>query len=142
MDQSLGADHVIDYTHEDFTRGSQRYDVIVDNVGSHSALDYRHVLEPKGTLVIVGGTNDGPWLGAMAGTLGTMFVSPFVSQRMGFFLAKLNHDDLDYLRSLLQDGKIKPVIDRRYKLAEAAEAIKYLEGGHARGKVVINLEGD
>ncbi len=142
MVQSIGADHVIDYTHEDFTKGSQRYDLIVDNVGSHSAWDYRRVLEPNGTLVIVGGTNDGPWLGGMAGALGTKFVAPFVSQKMGFFLAKLNHDDLDYLRSLLQDGKIKPVIDRSYKLDQVPEAIKYLEGGHARGKVVINLEGD
>ncbi len=142
MVQSIGADHVIDYTREDFTKGSQKYDLIIDNVGSHSALDYRHVLEPKGTLVIVGGSSDGPWLGGMAGALGAKFVAPFVNQRMGFFLAKLNHEDLDYLSAMLQDGKIKPVIDRRYRLDQTAEAIKYLEGGHARGKVVVSLEGD
>lgn len=138
--QSIGADHVIDYTREDFTQGSARYDVIVDNVGSHSALDYRRVLKPKGTLVIVGGSNDGPWLGPLWGVLEAKILSPFVSQNIGFFVAKLNHEDLDYLRALLQDGKITPVIDRRYKLGDTQEAMKYLEAGHARGKVVINLD--
>ncbi len=138
--QSIGADHVIDYTREDFTRGSERYDVIIDNVGSHSALDYRRVLQPKGTLVIVGGSNDGPWLGSLSGALEAKLLSPFVSQNIGFFLAHLNHEDLDYLRALLQDGKITPVIDRRYNLDQTPEAMKYLEAGHARGKVVIYLE--
>jgi NADPH:quinone reductase-like Zn-dependent oxidoreductase len=138
--QSIGADHVIDYSREDFTLGSQRYDLIVDNVGSHTALEYRRVLNPKGTLVIVGGSGDGQWLGGMTGAIGAKLVAPFVSQKMGFFLAKLNHKDLDYLRVLLQDGKITPVIDRRYRLDEAPEAIRYLEAGHARGKVVINVE--
>jgi NADPH:quinone reductase-like Zn-dependent oxidoreductase len=138
--QSIGADHVIDYTREDFTRGSQRYDLIVDNVGSHSAAQTRRALKPAGTLVIVGGSSGGPWLGGMSGAIEAKALAPFVSQKIGFFLAKLNHDDLDYLRQLLQDGKITPVIDRRYKLSETPEAIRYVEAGHARGKVVINLE--
>jgi NADPH:quinone reductase-like Zn-dependent oxidoreductase len=138
--QSIGADHVIDYTREDFTQGSQRYDLIIDNVGSHSASEYRRVLKSNGTLVIVGGSSDGSWLGGMSGAIAAKLLAPFVSQKIGFFLAKLNHEDLDYLRQLLQDGKITPVIDRRYKLDEAPEAIRYLEAGHARGKVVINVE--
>ena len=138
--RSIGADHVVDYTREDFTRGSERYDVIVDTVGSHSASEYRRVLSSDGTLVIVGGSSDGPWLGGMSGALSAKLMAPFVSQKMGFFLAHLNSKDLDYLSGLLHDGKITPVIDRRYPLSETADAIKYLEAGHARGKVVINVD--
>lgn len=138
--QSLGADHVVDYTREDFTRGQQHYDLIVDNVGSHSASDYLRVLKPHGTLVIVGGSSDGQWLGGLSGALAAKMLSPFVSQKVGFFLASLNHDDLNYLGELLQAGKITPVIDRRYKLSETAEALRYLETGHARGKVIIDME--
>ena len=138
--KSLGADHVIDYNREDFTQGSQRYDLIVDNVGTHSLWDYRRVLTPQGTLVMVGGPNDGRWIGAMSGALKAMLVAPFVSQKMGFFLAHLDHEDLDLLRDLLQSGKVTPVVDRRYQLSETAEALRYLEAGHARGKVVITLE--
>ena len=138
--KSLGADHVIDYTREDFTRGSQRYDLIVDNVGTHSLWAYRRVLNPQGTLVMVGGPNEGRWIGALSGALKAMLVAPFVSQKMGFFLAQLDHEDLDLLRDLIQSGKITPVVDRHYQLSEAADALRYLEAGHARGKVVITLE--
>ena len=138
--RSIGADHVIDYAREDFTQGSQRYDLIVDNVGTHSASDYRRVLKPHGALVTVGGVGGGSWLGPMLDAITTELLAPFVSQRMGFFLAKLNHEDLDYLRDLLQEGKITPVIDRTFKLDETPEAIRYLEAGHARGKVIIDLE--
>lgn len=140
MVQSLGADRVIDYTREDFTRGTQRYDLIMDNVGSHSASEYRRVLKPGGTLVIVGGSSDGRWVGGMSAALTAKLQAPFVSQKMGFFLAKLNHEDLDYLGGLLQAGKITPVIDRRYNLTQTPEALAYLEAGHARGKVIINLD--
>jgi len=138
--QSIGADHVIDYTAEDFTRGSERYDLIVDNVGSHSPSENRRALKPDGTLVLVGGSSGGPWLGGMSGAIITKAMAPFVKQKMGFFLAKLNHEDLDYLRGLLQEGKIKSIIDRRYPLSAAAEALRYVEAGHARGKVVIEVE--
>jgi NADPH:quinone reductase-like Zn-dependent oxidoreductase len=140
MVRSLGADHVIDYTKEDFTQSGQRYDLIVDNVGSHSLLEYRRVLNPKGIFVMVGGPSEGEWLGAMTTPIKAKLLSPFVSQQFGFFLAELNPKDLTVLRDLLQAGKVTPVIDRRYKLSEVPAAIGYLEEGHARGKVVINME--
>ena len=140
MVQSIGADHVIDYTREDFTRSSQHYDVIVDTVGSHSLSDYRRVLNSQGALVLVGGPSDGPWIGSLSGAIKAMMVAPFVSQKMGFFLAHLNHEDLEVLRNLMQAGKVTPVIDRHYTLPETPAAIRYLEAGHARGKVIITLE--
>jgi NADPH:quinone reductase-like Zn-dependent oxidoreductase len=140
MVRSIGADHVIDYTREDFTQGSLRYDLIVDNVGTHSLSQYRRVLNPQGALVMVGGPNDGRWIGPLSASIKAMLVGPFVSQKLVFIIAKLNQDDLGVLRDLMLTGKLTPVIDRRYKLSETAEAIRYLEEGHARGKVVITLE--
>jgi NADPH:quinone reductase-like Zn-dependent oxidoreductase len=98
------------------------------------------VLTPQGTLVIVGAASAGHWIGGLSGALQAMIVSPFVKQKVGFFLAKLNHDDLDYLGKLMADGKLVPVIDRRYTLAETAEALRYVEAGHSRGKVVIAID--
>ena len=129
--QSLGADHVIDYTHEDFTQGTARYDVIFDNVGTHSLSDYRRVLTPQGALVIVGGPGDGNWLGPMSAALNAMVVSAFVPQRLEFFLAHLNQDDLEVLRGMVESGKLTPVIDRRYPLAQTRDALAYLMQGHA-----------
>jgi NADPH:quinone reductase-like Zn-dependent oxidoreductase len=140
MVRSIGADHVIDYTREDFTQGSVRYDLIVDNVGTHSLSDYRRALNPQGALVTVGGPNEGRWIGPLSAAIKAMLVAPFVSQKLVFMLAHLKQDDLGTLRDLMQAGKLTPVIDRRYKLSETAEAIRYLEEGHARGKVVITLE--
>jgi NADPH:quinone reductase-like Zn-dependent oxidoreductase len=140
MVRSIGADHVIDYTQEDFTKSGQRYDLILDNVGSHSLLEYRHALNPKGIVVIVGGPNTGAWIGPMDAVIRAKVLSPFVSQQFSFFLAELNPEDLGLIRDLLQSGKVSPVIDRRYKLNEVPAAIAYLEEGHSRGKVVINLE--
>jgi NADPH:quinone reductase-like Zn-dependent oxidoreductase len=140
MVQSLGASHVIDYTHEDFTRAPERYDMIVDNVGSHPASDYLRVLKPKGTLVIVGGSSNGAWIGGLWDALKAQMLAPFVSQKIGFFLAKLNQDDLNYLATLMQTGKVTPAIDRQYKLSDTAEAIRYVEAGHARGKVIVDVE--
>jgi NADPH:quinone reductase-like Zn-dependent oxidoreductase len=138
--QSLGADHVIDYTKEDFTQGTQRYDLILDNVGSHSLSEYRHVLNPSGALVIVGGPSEDPWIGPMAAPLKASLLSPFVSQKMVMFLAELNPQDLQKLADLMQAGKMTSVIDRRYPLDQAPEAIRYLEAGRARGKVIVNIE--
>ena len=137
--RSLGADYVIDYTKEDFTKTGQLYDLVVDNVGNRSLSECRRVLKPKGTFVLVGGggANEQGLIGPMAKPIKVMLVSPFVSQKLGMILAQLNHDDLALLADLMQSGKVKPVIDRTYKLSEVAEAIKYLEQGHARGKVVI-----
>jgi NADPH:quinone reductase-like Zn-dependent oxidoreductase len=143
MVRSLGADHVIDYTKEDFTKSDQRYDVILDNVANRSLSECRRVLKPNGIYVLIGGggANEGRWLGpGMTHALKAMFLSKFVSQKMGMMLAELNHDDLAFLAELMQSGKVTPVIDRTYKLSDLADAIRYLEQGHARGKVVIAVE--
>jgi NADPH:quinone reductase-like Zn-dependent oxidoreductase len=140
--RSLGADHVIDYTKEDFAKRAERYDVILDNVPNHSLSDCRGVLTPKGKYVMVGGggPNDGRWIGPFGRVINTLLLSPFVSQEMGMFMADTNKKDLTVLAALMESGKVKPVIDRRYKLTEVPAAIAYLEEGHARGKVVITLE--
>jgi NADPH:quinone reductase-like Zn-dependent oxidoreductase len=138
--RSLGADRVIDYTQEDFTKGSQRYDLIIDNVGSHSLSEYRRVLTPQGMLVIVGGPSDDPWLGPLSTSIKAALVDPFVSQKLSFFMADLNQTDLGTLGQLAATGKLTPVIDRRYPLSDTAAAIRYVEEGPARGKVVITLD--
>jgi NADPH:quinone reductase-like Zn-dependent oxidoreductase len=140
MVKSLGADHVIDYTKEDFTQGSARYDLIIDNVGNHTLSEYRHVLTPNGALVMVGGPSDNSWLGPLTTSVKAYFVSLFVSQKLIFMLAQANKDDLAVLSDLMQAGKVTPVIDRRYKLADTAQAIGYLEQGHAKGKVIITVD--
>lgn len=136
--RSLGADHVVDYTQEDFTLGSTKYDVIVDMVGSHALLDYKRVLADDGRFVIIGGP-DGKWLGPLAGPIKAMFLSPFVKQEFGMMLAELNPADLEVLAAMMAEGKVTPVIDRSYALAEVPDAIRYLETSRARGKVVISI---
>jgi NADPH:quinone reductase-like Zn-dependent oxidoreductase len=138
--RSIGADRVIDYTQEDFTKGPQRYDLIIDNVGSHSLSEYRRVLTPKGILVIVGAPSEDPWLGPLTASIKAAVVSPFVSQKLSFFLADLNQNDLNTLGQLAASGKLTPSIDRRYPLGETAAAIRYVEAGHSRGKVVITVD--
>jgi NADPH:quinone reductase-like Zn-dependent oxidoreductase len=138
--RSIGADHVIDYTREDFTQGAQHYDLIVDNVGTHSLLEYKRVLNPKGIVLMIGSTTPGNWFGWLAAPIEGLMLSPFVSQKFGMFLAELNKDDLATLGTLMQSGKVTPVIDKRYKLNETPEALRYLEEGHARGKVVLTVE--
>jgi NADPH:quinone reductase-like Zn-dependent oxidoreductase len=142
MVRSLGADRVIDYTKEDFTKGEQRYDVILDNVGNHSLSECRRMLNPEGKYVLIGGggLNDGRWSGPFPRLIKAIVLSPFVSQDMGMMLAELNKKDLTILGDLMQAGKVTPLIDRRYRLSEVPEAIRYLEDGHARGKVVITVE--
>jgi NADPH:quinone reductase-like Zn-dependent oxidoreductase len=138
--RSIGADHVIDYTKEDFTKGQQRYDLIVDIVGTHSVLEYKRVLNPKGTLVMIGSTTPGNWFGWLADPLEALMLSPFMSQKFSMMLTDFNKDDLATLGTLMQSGKVTPVIDRRYKLSETPTALGYLEAGHARGKVVLTVE--
>src|SRR5438874_4035886 len=138
--KSLGADHVIDYTREDFTQGAQHYDLIVDNVGTHSLLAYKRVLNPNGIYVLVGSTTPGNWFGWLATPLQALVLSPFMSQKAGMMLADLSKEDLATLGELMRSAKVTPVIDRRYKLSEAPEALRYLEAGHARGKVVLSVE--
>jgi len=140
MVRSIGAHRVIDYTEEDFARGGQRYDVILDTVGNHSLSDCRRALVAGGTLVLVGGPNKGIWLGPLAGMLNAVVLSRFVSQRLVPFLAHLNKDDLMTLRGFLGAGKVTPVIDRTFPLEDVPTAVRYVEEGHARGKVVIRME--
>jgi len=138
--RSIGADHVIDYTREDFTQGSQRYDLIVDNVGTHSLLEYKRVMNPGGILVIIGSTTPGNWFGWLARPIQGWALSHFTSQKFRTIFADLTQEDLGRLAELMQAGKLTPVIDRTYKLSDSAEALRYLEKGHARGKVVVALE--
>ena len=143
MVRSLGADHVIDYTKEDFTKGDQRYDVILDNVANHSLSECRRALNPDGRYVLIGGggANEGRWLGpGLTQAVKAMVLSNFVSQKMGMMLGDLNQKDLTALADLMESGKVTPVIDRTYKLSELPQAIQYLEQGHARGKVVIAVD--
>jgi NADPH:quinone reductase-like Zn-dependent oxidoreductase len=140
--KSIGADHVIDYTQEDFTKGSQQYDLILDTVGTHSLADYRHVLKPHGSLITVGSLDKGHWLGPLTSAIDALFYSLFVSQQMVFVLANLNPDDLNVIRDMVQAGKLVSVLDKHYALNEVPEAIRYLELGHARGKVVIAVDAD
>jgi NADPH:quinone reductase-like Zn-dependent oxidoreductase len=139
MVRSIGADRVIDYTQEDFTKSEQRYDLIFDSVGNYSLFALRRVLNPKGIYVAVGGP-DGRWIGPLAGLIKTLVLSLFVSQKLVMFLARGGKEALTVMRDLMESGKVTPVIDRRYSLSEVPEAIRYLEQGHARGKVVITLE--
>jgi len=140
--RSLGADRVIDYTKEDFTKGEQKYDVILDNVANHSLSEFRHVLTPNGKYVMIGGggANEQGVFGVMLRPLKAMLLSKFVDQQMGMMMADSNQKDLSLLAEMVESGKMKPVIDRTYKLAEVPEAIGYLEQGHARGKVVIVVD--
>lgn len=138
MARSIGADFVIDYTQEDFTQNGQRFDLILAANGYHPISDYRRALTPKGIYVTTGGSGNqmteamlqGPW------------ISMFGSQKMGNMILKPNKNDLVYMRKLLESGKVKPVIDRRYPLSEVPAALRYLEEGHAQGKVVITVAQD
>lgn len=144
MVRSIGADHVIDYTKENFTKGAQRYDLLFDLVGNHSFSDRRRVLVPNGICVLAGvggsGSNEGQLGRRLLGVFRALAASPFVSQKFVFYIAQTNKPDMQVLRDLLESGKITPVIDRQYKMSEAREALRYLEQGHARGKVVLTAD--
>ena len=132
--RSIGADHIIDYTLEDFTQSGRRYDLIMAANAYHSIFDYRRALTQNGIYV---------WSGGRV-SFQVMLLGPLLSligrKKIRFFLAKLNKTDLGLLADLLESGKVVPIIDRRYPLSETAEAVRYLEEGHARGKVVITVE--
>jgi NADPH:quinone reductase-like Zn-dependent oxidoreductase len=136
--RSLGAEHVVDYTKEDFTRGGQRYDLILDVAGNRSWSDCKRVLQERGRLVIVGGPKTNRWVGPLGGVVRRRLASiPGSRKVVAPFLAKLNNEDLAVLRDLLEAGKLTPFVEKRYELAEASEALRYLGTGHAQGKVVI-----
>ena len=137
--RSLGADEVIDYTKEDFTRSGKRYDLLLDVASTGSLSSRRRVLEPDGTLVGVGSPDPGGMLSIVGGLIETAVVSRTTKQKMPFFIAKNSKEDLLFLKELIEAGKVRPVIDRTYPLTQAAEAMRYLGAGHARGKVVITV---
>jgi NADPH:quinone reductase-like Zn-dependent oxidoreductase len=141
--RSMGADHVIDYSHDDFTRGNERYDLIIDVAATRPLRACRRVLTPSGKLVIVGaavGQADGRWIGPMIRPVAATILSRFVKERPLLpFLAHRSKDDLIVLARMIEAGAVTPLIDRAYPLAETAAAIRYVEAGHARGKVVITM---
>jgi NADPH:quinone reductase-like Zn-dependent oxidoreductase len=139
MVRSMGAEQVIDYTQEDFTRNGQRYDLILAVNGYHPILAYRRALRPKGVYVMVGGSKAYLYQALLQALLLGPVISRTGRQKMGFMLAKPNQKDLVFIKELLEAGKVVPVIDRCYPLSETAEALRYLEEGHARGKVVIAM---
>jgi NADPH:quinone reductase-like Zn-dependent oxidoreductase len=137
--RSIGADHVVDYTRDDFTQSGRRYDLIFDNAGNRSWRDCKRVLEPKATLVIVGGQKGTRLLGPLGHVARLKLASLLGSHKAVFFIAKFNRADMQVLRGLLDAGKITPVIERRYELDDVADALRYIGEGHARSKVVINV---
>jgi NADPH:quinone reductase-like Zn-dependent oxidoreductase len=141
MVRSIGADHVIDYTEEDYAQGGQRYDFVFDNVENRSLSDCRRALKPNGTLILNSGTG-AKGIALLMRLFKPLVVSPFVRQDLRRYLSVPNHDDLVVLKELIESGKVVPVIDRSYALSEVPDAIRYLEAGHAQGKVVITIMGN
>ena len=139
MVRSIGADHVVDYTREDFTKDGGRYDVVFQLAGTRSPSDCRRALAPKGTLVLSSGESNGRWIGPVSRILAGIALSPFVSQRLVPFVAKRSGEDLQLVMGLIESGEVSPVLDRSYALSEVPEAIRHLEVGHARGKVVVTV---
>jgi NADPH:quinone reductase-like Zn-dependent oxidoreductase len=138
--RALGADHVVDYTREDFTRSDARYDVILDNVGNHSFGDLADVMNPKGTLVVVGGSKRGPFLGPIKRVAWSKIAAHFIDPKITFFIARVNKADLEWLADRAREGRLRTVVDRTYPLEQTGAALAYLGEGHARGKVVIRID--
>jgi NADPH:quinone reductase-like Zn-dependent oxidoreductase len=138
--RTIGADEVIDYTREDFTEGTRRFDLILDTAGRRPLSHLRRALTPQGTLVIVGGEGGDRWLGGFQRQIFAPLRSLFTQQKLRGLISKERHEDLLTLKDLIEAGKLTPVIDRTYPLREAPQAIRYLERGHARGKVVLTVQ--
>jgi len=139
MVRSIGADHVIDYTHDDFTSDSRRYDLLLDNVGNRSLAECRRVLEPKGLYLASYGRPENTWLGPVWLLARMALLSPFVGQKLTTFTAQPRAEDLHTLKGLIEAGSLRPVIDRTYPLPKVPDAFRYIEQWHARGKVVITM---
>jgi NADPH:quinone reductase-like Zn-dependent oxidoreductase len=137
--RSIGADHVIDYTHEDFTRSNQRYDLMLDIAGSRSWSECKRVLNPHAILVVVGAPKGNRLIGPLSHIINLRLAALRSSQKVVFFLAKMNKADMVVLRELLEAGKVTPVLDGRYELSEVGDAFRYLGEGHAQGKIVITV---
>jgi NADPH:quinone reductase-like Zn-dependent oxidoreductase len=140
MVRSLGADHVVDYKKDDFTKSPERYDIIFDNISNHSLTDLANITKPDGIIVMVGGSKEGVILGPIKRLAWGMVMRHFIEPRFTFFIAKINKVDLEWLAALAREGKLRSVIDRRYPLEETGAALEYLGGGHARGKVVVTVD--
>jgi len=137
--RSLGADHVIDYTREDFTRSDQRYDLMLDIAGSRSWSECKRVLHPKAILVLIGAPKGGRLMGPLSHIVKKRLASVGSSQKVAFFISKFNKEDMQALRELLESGTVTPVVDRRYELSEIRDALRYLGEGHAQGKIVLTV---
>jgi NADPH:quinone reductase-like Zn-dependent oxidoreductase len=137
--RSLGADHVVDYTQEDFARRGERYDLLVDVAGGRSWSDCKRALEPDGTLVIVGGPRKSRLLGPLGGVIRLRLGALIARRKVAFFIAKFNKEDMQVLRELLEAGKLTPVVDATFRLDEIVEALRYMGEAHPRGKVVITV---
>ncbi|MCB5293203.1 NAD(P)-dependent alcohol dehydrogenase [Arthrobacter sp. SO3] len=137
--RSIGADHVIDYKHDDFADGARHFDLILDTAGNRPLAVLRRALKPRGTLVIVGGEGGGRWTGGFERSFRAPILSLFVSQKLKGLMATERQEDLRFLAQLIDAGSLTPVIDRSYPLGDAPEAIRYMHEGHARGKVVVTV---
>jgi len=137
--RSIGADHVIDYTREDFTRSDRRYDLLLDIAGSRSWSECRRVLEPQATVVMVGAPKGNGLMGPLGHIVKFRLAALRGSQKAVFFIAKVNREDMETLRELLEAGKVSPVVEKRYELSEIADALRYLGEGHAQGKIVLTV---
>jgi NADPH:quinone reductase-like Zn-dependent oxidoreductase len=137
--RSIGADHVIDYTRQDFAESGERWDLILDTAGARPVPHLRRALTHRGTLVIVGAEGGNRWTGGIGRQLRAAALSPFVRHNLRMYIAQSNRKDLQLLKELVESGKVTPVVDRTYPLADTADAIRYLARGHARGKVVISV---
>jgi NADPH:quinone reductase-like Zn-dependent oxidoreductase len=137
--RALGADHVVDYTQEDFTRSDRRYDLLIDVRGGRSWRDCKRVLEPEAILVAVGGPRKNRLLGPLGGVIRLRLASIPGNRKVAFFIAQVNKEDLESLRELLEAGKLTPVIDRRFELSEIAAAFQYMGEGHPQGKIVVTV---
>jgi NADPH:quinone reductase-like Zn-dependent oxidoreductase len=137
--RSLGADHVIDYTREDYTRSGERYDLLIDVAGNHSWRANRRVLDPKGKRVLVGMPTGNRLVGPLARLGGFMAMRQFSKDRQSFFICKPNRENLAFLRELIEAGKVRPVVDRVYPLAEVADALETMGEGHVQGKLVVHI---
>lgn len=140
MVRSLGADHVIDYTKEDFTQNGQHYDLLLDIAGNHTWKEYKRVLTPAANFVIVGAKKSNPVIGPLGHVLKLKLTALRASQTISFFITQFTREDLSTLRDMIEAGKVKPIIDRTYPLAEAAEAMRYLGTGHAKAKIVLKIQ--